>query len=138
MASDPKSLDLSLLDPSAKSNEGFELQLLHPVTKAPTGAFITIMGQDSNTYKDVMHDRYNTFVRSQASGNTKRDSSEEVDAKEIELLTACTKAFRNVTFEGSPLPFTHSNALKLYKIAWVRQQVNAAIVDITNFLPKPN
>lgn len=68
-----------------------------------------------------------------ANGEGKIKTSQEIDAQELELLVACTKGFRNVNFSGE-LSFTHANAIKLYSVAWVRQQVNTAINDIGNFI----
>lgn len=131
---DPKPVDLANLDPSKAANEGFEFELIHPVTKAPLGQFITIYGRDSDTYQDLQHDRFNETMRARmANGEGKIKTSQEIDAQELELLVACTKGFRNVNFSGE-LSFTHANAIKLYSVAWVRQQVNTAINDIGNFI----
>ena len=133
----PKPLDLSSLDPRDAANEGFEFELTHPVSKAPLGQFITVLGSDSDTYADILHERFNTAIRQRASGgDIKPKTSEQIDAEELELLVACTKGFRNINWHGEDLNFTHQNAITLYKIGWVKQQVNAAIVDISNFIKK--
>mgnify|MGYP007044108457 CR=1 FL=1 len=57
--------------------------------------------------------------------------------KGIELLVSCTIGFRGIMFDGKEMPFTIENARKLYSyrgLRWLREQVDAAIIDLENFI----
>lgn len=132
-------LDLASLDTVAACNKGFELELLHPSSRKPLGMFITIYGKDSEVYNDIVHERINTTIRKRAlEMRTGKDAdiktSQQIDEEEIELLVGCTISFRDINFNG-PYEYSIANAIKLYKqMPWIKDQVNRAIADISNFI----
>jgi hypothetical protein len=147
-AKEPKSLednsvsepiDLASLDTISGANAGYELELRHPATKAPLGIFITVLGSDSDTFKELMHDRVNDAIRKGALVRQGKDpeikSSEQLDQEELELLAACTIGFRNIKLDGKILEFSKKNAYDLYRrMPWIKDQVNKAIANVENFI----
>jgi hypothetical protein len=132
-------IDLASLDLADACNKPYELELLHPVTKAPLGAFIGVLGKESDRFKDYIRTKVNDKLRRDAV-NRKRGKDEEIRTVEqneqeaIELLVVCTTHFRELNFNG-PMEFSVANATKLYsERPWVREQVDAAITDIANFM----
>lgn len=133
-------IDLSSLDTAAACDKGFELALVHPVTKAPVGAFITVVGKDSKTFDDFVKRQSNDRLRKQFQNQRRgKDADaptvEQIETDAISLLVACTTAFRDVTYKGAVLTFSEDNARLLYtEQKWVRAQVDEAIGDIENFM----
>lgn len=133
-------IDLSSLDTSVACARGFELELQHPITKAPLGSFITIVGKDSPAFEGFVKRQANDTLRRRFQLERKgRDAEaptvEEIEARSIDLLVAATTGFRNITFEGADLSFNEDNARKLYTtLKWVRGQVDEAIGDLENFM----
>ena len=139
MTKPSKKFDLANLDTIAASNKGVEFELLHPVTKEPLGMFITVYGSDSDVFRQHNRDMTNDKLRRNAAmRRVGKDlpvaTVEDSEREGTELLVACTVGFRNIEFNG-PMEFSTANAFKLYtSIPWVRQQVDAAIVDTENFM----
>lgn len=137
----PTAIDLSSLDTSAACAKGFELELVHPITKTPIGSFITVMGKDSPAFDSHVKRQSNDRLRRQFQNQRKgKDADaptiEQIEADAIDLLVACTTAFRDVTYKGSVLPFSEENAKLLYtEQKWVRAQVDEAIGDVELFFP---
>ena len=135
-----QSIDLATLDTTAACNKGAEIELKHPVTNAPLGVFITVLGRDSDTFKDYIRHSINDQIRKEAIAK-KRGRDMEVqtlemrEADTIELLTVCTVGWKNVVMGGNELPFNVANAKRVYSDRpWIRQQVNEAIGDLENFM----
>lgn len=134
-------IDLSSLDTSAACAKGFELELVHPVTKAPLGSFITVVGKDSPEFESCVKRQSNDRLRRQFQLQRKgKDADaptvEQIEAEAIDLLVASTTAFRNVSYRNEVLIFSEDNAKRLYtEQKWVRAQVDEAIGDLENFMP---
>ncbi len=140
-----KSLDN--LDIATPSNEGVEIELLHPTTREPLGMFITVLGKYSQAFIDHQRKATNEYLRKaqQLKKRGKEDdpqTAEKFEKSNIELLVACTASWRTGTiptlnFEGEDRPCTKANAELLYaspKWAWLRAQVDEEIGDIANFM----
>lgn len=133
-------LDLATLDTVAACDKGAEIELRHPVTTAPLGVFISIVGRDSSVFKEYIRNRVNDKLRRDALDKKRgRDevvpTMEESEAESIELVTLCTTGWRNVTYKGTELAFNVANALMLYaEMPWIRRQVDEAIGDLENFM----
>ena len=136
-----KSVDLASLDLTAAAEKGFDLELLHPVTKEPLGTFISIVGKDSATFRNHVRKTGNERLRKQAA-NQRRGAEvevptiEKIEADAVELLAVCTTGWRNLNFRGVELPFSTVNAKVIYtELPWIREQVDQAIGDVENFMP---
>lgn len=124
-------VDIATLNTVEAAEKGFELELEHPVNGTPLDVFITVLGVDSAEYKKAQHATSNRFLKKKKMKLT----SEEFDANALETLVACTTGWRNMVYEGEELPFTKNNVKMLYtKVPWIREQVDEAIADRSNFL----
>jgi hypothetical protein len=136
-----KTIDLSSLDIIAAADKGFELELLHPATKAPLGVFVSLVGKDSTVFREHIRRNGNDRLRKQALQQRRgKDvdvpTYEKIEAEAIELLAVCTTGWRNVEYRGVTLPFSQVNAAVIYRdLPWIREQVDEAIGDIENFMP---
>jgi hypothetical protein len=92
--------DLAELDSVAASDAGVEMQLYHPKTQSDLGIFITLLGRDSKDYRRVQSVQNRKRTERMTKGGVFKPAvvtSEEIEQNTIELLSACTKAWRSVT-----------------------------------------
>lgn len=152
-----KIVDIADLNTTTASDKGAEVELLHPITQAPLGLFVTVLGKHSQIFRDHIREKVNTRIRaeSMASKRGKQaplSTAEEVERDAIELIVLCTTGWRsqsrdakgnfvegtaspNWTLGGEELPFTVQNAIRVYTdILWIREQVDNAIGDLENFI----
>lgn len=134
-----KSIDLAALSTATACDKGFEMELLHPVTRVGLGVFISVVGKDSVIFKGHVRAKANERLRKTAeAGRRGREGDpitvEGAEKDTIDLLAACTTAWRNVTFEGAALEFSADNARRLYGESWIREQVDEAVGDLGNFM----
>lgn len=137
-------LDLAALSTQAACEKGFELELKHPVTKAPLGVFITVLGKDSHTFRNFTRERGNAMIRKQVElqrrgKQVEPPTLEQAEKDSIDLLVAVTTGWRTgdeptVTHDGRALPFNADNVRFLYKESWIRDQVDEAVGDLENFM----
>lgn len=132
-------MDLAELDTRKGAEEGFELQLHRPQDGQPVPIWITVMGADSESYQNAMH----TLQRRRADKFTRNKkfvvTPEDVEEDALELLACATSTWRaEVTLDGKPFPaFSKAAARDLYRrFRWIREQVDAAMGDRANFLPR--
>lgn len=139
-------MDLSTLDTVAACNKGAEVELLHPVSRAPLGVFVTVLGSDSDTFKELLRSRVDERIRREALARKRGRELEtptvaQREAESIETLCACTTGWRTgdeptLTLHGEALPFSIPNAKRVYTdLLWVRKQVDEAVADLENFMP---
>lgn len=121
-------IDLASLDARAAADAGAELELVHPVSRAGLGVFLTLEGADSGHWREAM-------LRAVEKRKDRRPSPEEARAQGIDVLASCTIAWRNVHLDGCNLPCTRENARALYgRFEWIREQAEAFCYDRGNFL----
>lgn len=135
-------MDLSELDTTAACDKGAEMELKHPVTDEPLGAFISILGSDSKAFQDYMERigneaRRKQFIADKSRRPIAQESIANSKAEATALLVAMTTGWRGVEYRGNPVfPFTVENATKLYnEQLWIKRQVDGWIVDLGNFMP---
>jgi len=135
-------IDLLTLDIVAKSDEGSEIELLHPVSKEPLEMFITVAGFDSKIATKFTRKLQNKRL---AQMKKKKDlsfdlSQDDLDDGSLNLLAECTLGWRSsegadFLLDGKPLAFSKENAKKLYqRFPWIKEQVDAWVGDRANFL----
>ncbi len=136
-----KVFDISSIDTVAACNKPYELEIEHPTTKEKTGVFISIVGKDSDAYRQRVKAMANenmqrTAVLSQR-GKTDIPNLDKLEAKNIDALVAATVEWRNMVMDGETLDCTPENVRKVYtRILPIRDQVQEAINDLENFMPK--
>lgn len=139
MTTKTKGFDLAQIDTIAACNKPFELEIVHPVTKEKTGAFISLVGKDSDAYRGRIKAMANENIAREAfasqRGKVDIQTIDKMEAKNIDSLVAATVGWRNVVLDGEELPFTAENARKVYqRILPVREQALEAINDLENFI----
>jgi hypothetical protein len=145
-------MDLLQLDMNAAANAGAWIDILHPVTGAPVGIQVQVLGTDSDQFNALM-DRFNR-ERFEAAKRQRAASEVEAERRARDLMTivACTKNWRHrpadapegeevwvtgILMDGQILLYTAENAHRVYThpgLRWLRDQVDIAIANRANFL----
>lgn len=138
---DQKHYDLAELNMASDAEQGYELRLVHPKTDEVLDLTITVLGSDSDAYQDTLRELQRKRAREATKGRRIKLllSPDEQYADATELLVAATTGWANMTVDGKPLEFSPANARTVYtdrRWRWIREQVDAAINDRANFLPK--
>jgi hypothetical protein len=127
----PAQFDAASLMPDSDS---CEVQIKNLLTKKPTGIFITVLSKDSETYRDVQKAQANVRFKQFGKRNSSSLTAEELEEESIQVLVSCTKAWRNMVYNGEELECTADNVRKIYEnIPMIREQVDDAIHDRGNF-----
>jgi len=108
------------------------IDILHP-NGDKTDIKITIFGGDSDQHKAQEAKNRNKNMNAARKG--KKITAEQSDAQDDDLLIASVASWENVEENGKLLECNSANIKKVFK-AWpfVREQINRAIVDRTNFM----
>lgn len=122
-----------------KAKDTFELSLRHPVTdellyadedkKLPLKAIL--FSTSSKQYRTAMNAMQNRRLK------RKKDATAEVLQEEgVELLVACSDKILNMTFEGEAVdnPAAFRALYSETGFEWLRQQVDSALGDVSNFI----
>ena len=144
-------MDLSKLNTAKGSEQGYELQLTNPATGADLGVYITVLGRDSLEFKKLQgeHSR-KRIAKMHKAGIARGVDVAEIEKETIEVLSACTKSWRTIeTVDGKPvsnpililgkerLEFSRDAAARVYtEYSWIKEQIDAAVADRANFLPR--
>ena len=149
------SVDLADFDTGAASDAGTEIELQHPTTKKGLGVFFSVLGKDSQVFRDHVKERANARIRREALASRRGKpldppTADEADANAVELLTLCTTSWRSetkndkgevvsqeptITLRGEKLAFNVANVQRVYtEQLWIRRQIDEAIGDMENFI----
>jgi hypothetical protein len=147
--------DLAALDTSEASDKGAEIEWKHPINGKPLGIFVGVLGKHSQVFKEIVRDRANKRVQKEAFAARRNKhldprTAEQVEAEAIELLVACTTHWftvkrddkgneisrvETIRFKGEDLAHNVPNATRvLTGLIWAREQTDAAIGDLENFI----
>jgi hypothetical protein len=135
-----EAFDLGNIDTIAACNKPAEIEIKHPVTGAGTNVFFSVLGRDSDTYRNRVRAMADEALRKQATGKGSADTLESLEQKNIEALVAATVSWRtgdepSVTVNGEKLEFSAANARRVYEtLLPVRDQVSEALGDLANFM----
>jgi hypothetical protein len=116
-------------------SDACEFEVRNLLTKKRTGIYITVLSKDSEVYKGIQkaqaNSRFKQFGKRTASASL---TAEELEEESLQLLVACTKSWRGMTYNGQALDCTEDNVRMIYeRIPMVREQVDDAIHDRSNF-----
>jgi len=144
---EPKAFDFDELDIGAKADVPFELELVHPETRAGLGVFIAVVGSDGDTFQAYLREEDNRERRRAFDRRGKPDEPDTAEQREdrmLRALAACMKGWRTVIdgnseaviyWSGRKIEFSRDNAIKwMAKFRWVRGQINEATGNLQNFL----
>lgn len=122
--------DLAELDIAAGSDEGREMTLISPKTKAPVRdehgkpIAVTLLGRYSQAILDLGHVQQQRRIEAMQRGRV-GFSTHEQDENNTELLVAATRGWSIQQLDGQPFPFSAENARRLWtdRRFWhIRQQ----------------
>lgn len=124
---------------SFEADSGGEwMTILHPATREPIEsddgqqAGIRLVGQDSEEFRKASRKNTDRRLRSRQKGT--KITAEELEQDAIDLLVACTKEWRGIYRNGTPLPYSLENARMLYStVPFIREQVDEFAGDRANF-----
>jgi hypothetical protein len=132
-------MDLITLDVAPQAEVGAEMEIAHPATGVPIGAFIVLAGVDSKIYQDAQHKIANKRMKGafRRTGIRIQLTSEEMEQETIELVARCTLGWRNIEWKGQPLEYSYENAKMVYtELLWLREQCISFMEDRSFFLKK--
>lgn len=117
-------------------SDTFDVEIKHPLTNAPTGAVITVVGPEHAKRKKILFDRQRRArAQLQKTGKIQLPTPEEAEESALEDLAAFTTGWRGIARDGKEVAFSEDEALALYaKHAWLRDQVVAALDEKENFM----
>jgi hypothetical protein len=134
--------DLASLDTRTRSEAGVPLTLVHPKTRGPVtradGSVVTVtlLGRCSDTHRDKSRELAERTAEMASRGI--RQSRDEREADDAELLVACTKGWTIDKMDGQDFPYSPENARRLWtdtRFLWLRDQAVNHVLTDGNFLP---
>ena len=126
---------ISRFDTKTKANAGIEVELLDEATGAKSGAFVTVLGTDSDVFRNAAAEQGRARQERARLSPGKAFTPREQDLEAAELLAACTTGWRGLEDEGVEIPFTKERAQKYYAdLPTLREQVSQAVGSRTLFL----
>lgn len=122
----------------ALKKDTFPLQLRNPVDDTPLAddegnkVIINVYGTASKEYRDAVRAMQNRQLK---RGN-KKATAAEIQEEGVELLVAVSESAENLELDGQPVssPASFRTLYSNPEYSWVREQVDAAVGDIGNFL----
>lgn len=148
--------DLASIDTVRDCNVGADIELKHPTTSKGTGVFFTVLGRDSDAFRDHVKeqndaDERREFMARKRGREPEPKLSDQQEAEAVDLLAAVITGWYTLTpakkkgdpptrkdtvnFGGEELAFSGLNAKKILRERlWVRRQVDAALGDMENFI----
>lgn len=154
-ATEATPFDLGAIDTVSAMDEGAEFEVKHPVTGKGVGIFITVLGKHSQVFRDIVDERNDRRTKEAAARAISGEeapmtSAEEVHSRAVELIAACTIAWRSETrspkgevlknepvivIRGEKLDFNIANVVKLYNgFPNILEQADRAVGDFGLFI----
>lgn len=131
------SIDLADFDTSKGAEQGFELTIADLKSGAPTTMKITVLGADSDAYRERQRQFQRARVERMNKSRRMNITPDEIEAEALELLVEVTTGWSGFRLNGADLPFNRDNVRMVYKrFGWIREQVDQAVGDRGNFLPR--
>lgn len=129
-------VSLAKFDTKTKATEGLEIELRDFRTGEGAGAFVTILGQDSDAYRNAHVELLRARAGAVSVSGREEATQAEIEGDVIELLARCTVGWRNLDGEdGQPLVHSHEAAIRLHRdFPLIREQIDLAIGNRRSFL----
>jgi hypothetical protein len=128
-------MDLARFDTKTRAAEGVEIELTDLRTGKGAGVFLRMMGMDADEFDDVFVQRQRQMASLMEHSGGKELSRAQMVQLTVDLLAACTLGWRGLETAGVAFEFSAANARRLYTdYPAIREQVNTAVADRTNFL----
>ena len=139
-------LNLTKMNLADMAEVGYEFELKVPGTGEPTGAFVTVRGNESKIVKAWIRKKYNEDQmrqkRSRKTGREAEDQSiedlEEMSVESAVLRIISWKGFEEEDDKGKTVavPFSKETAERVLStpgMEWIRNQILEEAGDLTNF-----
>lgn len=135
-------LDLKKTNISQQSESGFEFELKLPEINEPTGAFITVRGEQSPTFRNYQKKKFNEFKQKEQQAKRRGREVEDITLDEAEELSIEACIVRIISWRGiaegkTEVPFNEENAKRILKEhPWIKDQVQEVSSNLAYFLGK--
>jgi hypothetical protein len=106
----------------ADQDRGKEFELADPVTGQPTGIRLWTVGPDSETAHRARLALSDELA--EMADHEGRVSAENREKARLNCLARHVIRWE-ITEDGEPVPFNHKNVLRLLRVQWVQEQVDA-------------
>ena len=117
----------------ADANRGFEFQV-YDDTGEKVDWFISVVGVDSDAYREKQNEQKRRNIANINRTRSLAIGLGNAESDAIELLAASTTGWRGTE---AIAPYSHAEALRIYTdFPQVREQVDRAVGERANFLPK--
>lgn len=128
-------MDLSQLSTASAFDDGYVMQVVHPITGSPVeGMTVTVAGQDSKRY--IAAQRRLTDKRLARGGKVL--TAKDLEEEDVHGLAAVVLGWTGFERGGEPVPCTETEVLRLlvdHGFLWLRRQISEAVHTRANFLP---
>jgi len=115
-------------------SDNFDVEITMP-NGAETDLIITVAGQDSDVYKKHAMSTRNKRIKDMQRGKKNNTTAEQLEESGVDLLVACSVGWRGFELNGEQIVFSADAVRDIYEQhAWIRDQVDVAIVDRSNFM----
>lgn len=119
-----------------KSNEGVEMEILHPSERTGMGMFLIVHGEDSDNYKRSLGKVAARKEKQQRQTGKIRINHEDIEFGMLQTALECVSNWRGVVEDGKKLEFTRPNLKRiLTEYWWITEQVTQYVNDRANFMP---
>lgn len=112
-----------ILNNVADQDRGSECELLDPVTGAPTGIKLWVVGPDSKTAHDARIAMTDELMERTRSDGTV--SGEDRERARLNCLARLVTKWHVDDGHGQSITFNHANVLRLLAVSWVEAQIDA-------------
>lgn len=115
-----------------KASDVCKVDIKHPVTGENLGLSVDICGSDSKRFQAAKHKVRNESLKNPG----KQRTSEQLEATSLSIVLDCVTGWAGEwIYKGSALEFSRQNLeMVLKELPWIREQIDTAIGDRTNFL----
>lgn len=153
MTAKPQAFDFSALDIASAADQPHEFELVfpptHPNEGEGIGVFVSVIGAESATFQRFIREEANRMQDEQwRKRRTNKPeppmSIEEQETKITEAIAHAVTGWRTVIDgksepviydAGNPIEFSRPACVQwLLKYSWVRDQINKATADLSNFI----
>lgn len=130
--------DLTKNDLSVAAEAGYEFELMLP-TGEPTGAFITVRGEQSPAVRAYGRKMFNVYQQKQKIAKRKGRDSDDIDLDEAEDMAVETAFVRMIGWKGiaengKAVEFNADNAKRILKQhSWIREAIMEESSNLHNF-----
>lgn len=104
-----------------------EVEIKHPTTRAPLGAFVTIAGPEHPDRKALEFARQRRVREEvQRSHRVPVGDPEEEEAAALDVLVACTFGWRGIADKGAEVAYSKEAARAMFartELSWLRGQL---------------